>query len=538
MSPPPAAGPATPDAAPAGTGPAAGAAGTAPTAGPVEVERSGRRPRMPGSRPVPADGSGRAARRGLRAAMVVVALLASLAAGLGAGVRSTHAGHAAVDEPEYLLTALSLAEDRDLDIADELADRRYLDFHDADLPVQTAARPDGSRLSPHDPLLPLLLAGPVGLGGWPAAKLTLAALAGLLAALTLWVAVRRFAVPLRLAAPGVALAATTAPLAVYGQQVYPELPAALAVTAAVAALTAPRQTRTTLAVLAAGVVALPWLSVKYVPVAAALAALALVPLLRHRRTGRAAALAGVLAAAGLGYAAVHRAVWGGWTAYASGDHFERSGELGVVGFRPDYPGRTTRLLGLLVDRDFGLAGWQPAWLLLVPAAAALLATRPRGWAALALPLAAGWATATWVALTMHGFWWPGRQLVVVLPLAVLVILGWLARLPRPARLAATALAAAGLACYAALLVTGYAGDTTWVLAPDEEGLHPPAGALLPDDRDLTALDRAKYAGWLLAAAAAAALSWRAAGRPAPARAAPTTPTTGRPAGRAPAASRR
>ena len=477
-------------------------------------------------------------RRRLRVAMVLVALLAALAAGLGAGVRSTYGGHAAVDEPQYLLTALSLAEDRDLDIADELRDHRYLDFHDADLPAQTTVRPDGSQLSPHDPLLPLLLAAPVGLGGWLAAKLTLAALASGLAALTLWVAVRRFAVPLRLAAPGVALAATTAPLAVYGQQVYPELPAALAVTAAVAARTAPRQTRATLAVLAAGVVALPWLSVKYVPVAAALAALALVPMLRERHFGRAVALTGVLAAAGLAYAGTHRAIWGGWTAYASGDHFQRSGEFGVVGFRPDYPGRTTRLLGLLVDRDFGLAAWQPGWLLLIPAAAALLAARPRGWTGLAVPLAAGWATATWVALTMHGFWWPGRQLVVVLPLAVLVILGWLARLPRPARLAAAALATAGVACYATLLVTGHAGDTTWVHAPDRLDLHQPAGRLLPDDRDLTTLDRVKYAAWMLAAAAAAALSWRAARRPARTAAAPTTPPTGRPAGRAPAASRR
>ncbi len=495
--------PASPGPVPAGsTAPGSGAGGSR-TDGTVV-----------GGAAVPAGrGDGARARdRRLWAAMLAVALLAALAAGLGAGVRSTYGGYAAVDEPEYLLTALSLAEDHDLDISDELRDRRYLDFHDADLPVQTSARPDGSRLSPHDPLLPLLLAAPVGLGGWLAAKLTLAALAGVLAALTVWVAVRRFAVPLRLAAPGVALAAASAPLAVYGQQVYPELPAALAVTAAVAALTAARQTRATLAVLAAGVVALPWLSVKYVPVAAALAALALVPLLRRRRRAAAAVLAGVLAGAAVGYAAVHRAVWGGWTVYASGDHFERSGEFGVVGVRPDYAGRTTRLLGLLVDRDFGLAAWQPGWLLLVPAAAALLAARPRGWTALAVPLAAGWATATWVALTMHGFWWPGRQLVVVLPLAVLVILCWLARLRRPAVLGAAALAAAGVAGYATLLVTGYAGDTTWVLAPDELALHRPAGLLLPDDRDLTALDRAKYAGWLVAAGVAAGVAAVAAAR--------------------------
>jgi hypothetical protein len=415
----------------------------------------------------------RATRDRLATAMLVVALLTMLAAGLGAARPATHGGRAAVDEPQYLLTALSLWEDHDLDISDELAERRWLPFHDADLPVQTATRPDGSQVSPHDPLLPLILAVPMGLGGWLAAKLTMAALAGLLAALLLWTAVRRFGVPLRRAAPGVALATCTAPLAVYGQQVYPELPGALAVTAAVAAITAPRPRAVWVAL---PLLALPWLSVKYVPVAAALGLLAL------RRVPKVALLAiGAVGAAT--YAGIHEALYGGVTAYASGDHFQDSGEFGVVGFHPDYAGRTVRLLGLLVDRDFGLAAWQPAYLLLVPALTALLVSRPRHWELLAVPLAAGWATATWVALTMHGFWWPGRQLVVVLPLAVLIILTY-ARSP--------VLAVVGAATYVALLV---APGTTWVLSPDDLALHPYA-VLLPDDRVLSLTDRLLYAGWV------------------------------------------
>ena len=65
---------------------------------------------------------------------------------------------------------------------------------------------------------------PVLLGGWAGAKLALAALAGLLAAATAWVAVRRFGV-----APGAALGVAAAfgvasPLAAYGVQVYPSSP--------------------------------------------------------------------------------------------------------------------------------------------------------------------------------------------------------------------------------------------------------------------------------------------------------------------------
>ena len=448
----------------------------------------------------------------LRLAMLAVGLLTILAAGLGIGVRSTHGGAAAVDEPQYLLSALSLWEDHDLDISDELADRRYLAFHDTDLPVQTALRPDGSQLSPHDPLLPVLLAVPMGLGGWVAAKLTLAVLAGILAALLLWVAVRRFAVPPRIAVPGVALATCTAPLAVYGQQVYPELPGALAALVAVAALTAPRPTPRTLTALALAVVALPWLSVKYAPVGAALFLVAAAGLWRAGSRRAVLALTGVLAAGGAVYLAAHRAVYGGITAYASGDHFQGSGEFGVVGFHPDYPGRTVRLLGLLVDRDFGIAAWQPAWLLVVPALVALLVTRPPHWPALAVPLLAGWATATWVALTMHGFWWPGRQLVVVLPLAVLVVLGWLARASRAAVRTAAVLAGVGAAYYVALLVTGYVSTTTWVLAPDDLRLHWPAALLLPDDRDLTTADRVRYAAWVVVTALLALHTARRCGR--------------------------
>ncbi len=446
----------------------------------------------------------------LGATMLLVAVVATLAAGLGLGVRSTGGGYAAVDEPQYLLTALSLYEDRSLDIGDELAAWRWEAFHrPAELPVQTVVGAGGRQLSPHDPLLPLLLAVPMGLGGVVAAKVTLALVAGAVAALTLWSAVRRLGVGLSVAGPGVALAAASAPLAVYGQQVYPELPAALAVLGAVAALTgAPG--RRAMVVFLLCVVALPGLSVKFVPVAAALS---LLGVLRWARRGSlsAGALVGALTLAGAAYLLVHRAVYGGWTVYAAGDHFQGSGEFGAIGFAPDYPGRSIRLLGLLVDRDFGLASWQPAWLLIVPAAALMIGRRPARWPALLVPLGAGWLTATYVAVTMHGYWWPGRQVVVVLPLAVLVILWWAARLGPARRLLAAALAGWGTVVYAVVLWHGWAGETTWVGAPDRVGLHTPLAWAFPDDRVLDTADVLRYALWV-AAAVVTALACGHAGR--------------------------
>ncbi|MFI6800310.1 hypothetical protein [Streptosporangium canum] len=481
----------------------------------------------------PAAGAGRSGRAGLTVRTALVAVVGTVAALLGIGVRARFGAHVAVDEPQYLLTALSIFEDFDLDITDELDDGRWMPWAGTEaLPVQTEVLPGGTQISPHDPLLPILLAVPMGLGGWIAAKAVMALMAGALAALTLWTAVRRFAVPAGLATVGVILASAAAPLAVYGQQVYPELPAALATLAAVAVLTGPAFAGAAppagrppvpatepvpgtagaaagpaaslsglvgrvvgprpraVAVFGLMVTALPWLSVKYAPVAAALALLGLWRLRAARRP--LLGLAAGFAVMGAVYLGIHRLVWGGWTVYASGDHFQESGEFGVMGFDPDYAGRAVRLVGLMVDRGYGLAAWQPAWLLLLPAAGfALRRLRPRGaallrphGAVLLLPLAAGWLTATFVALTMHGYWWPGRQTVVVLPLAVLLILVLLAGRPGWLRWAGLGLGVAGLVDYAWLLADGYARRITWVSGFDQVGspLHRLLGNLLPDYR--------------------------------------------------------
>jgi hypothetical protein len=145
--------------------------------------------------------------------MAGVGVVAFLVAAAGIWVPATHSTETTADEPQYLLTAISLATDGDLDIADELAEGRWRAFHAVDLPEQTVPLAGGRRLSPHDPLLPLLLAGPVAAGGWVGAKLAMAALAGALAALLLWTAVRRLGVPLAtatllLAPPGFETLAT------------------------------------------------------------------------------------------------------------------------------------------------------------------------------------------------------------------------------------------------------------------------------------------------------------------------------------------
>lgn len=474
----------------------------------------------------------RPGRRALVLGCLVAALATALFAGAGLTIRAADVGAAAVDEPQYLLTAISLWEDGDLDISDERASARHTVFHEGRLPVQTAVLDRGRRVSPHDPLLPVLIAPAMAAGGFLAVKGLLVGLGAVLAGGLVWVAVTRLGVGVALATGVAAVAGTTTPLVVYAHQVYPELPAALAVLAAVALILPTRRPwraagpsaaadpdrgpapwsplRGALLVLA--ISALPWLSVKYTLVAAALGAVALWRTRRPRR-GYAVALAAGFAASGAVWLAAHRVLYGGWTAYATGDHFQGSGEFGVVGFAPNYLGRSSRLVGLLVDQDYGLIAWSPAWLLAPLALGVLLVARvPDRWVLL-VPLAAGWFTAVFVALTMHGFWWPGRQLVVVAPLAALAVALGIQALAGPARRAVVVagglLGAAGMAIQAWVVLAGHGGRLTWVGAPDLDPPGPMAAwrAVLPNYRE-AAFDWPRHLIWVAVVCGLVALGAR------------------------------
>lgn len=443
----------------------------------------------------------------LRQAIVLAAVVAVLGAAAGVPTRATYGARTTADEPQYLLTAISVAEDADLDIGDELRTRRWRAFHAAPLPQQTRPLPGGRRISPHDPLLPVLLAPAVAVGGWVGAKVLLVLLAGVTAALLVWTAVRRLRVPPPTAALVVATLSASVPLAPYGSQVYPELPAALVVTVGTAALLGRLRGR---AVVVIGLVcvALPWLGIKYAPVAATVALVAAVRLWRDGRAWVALGLVAGLAAAGVAYLAIHQAVWTGWTVYASADHFVDSGELGVMGFSPDFGARAVRLSALLTERSFGIAAWQPAWLLVVPALGALTAARPRGWGTLLAVLVAGWLTATFAAVTMAGWWFPGRQVVVVLPVAVLVLAWWVARRP-VAWWVVVALGVPGVVAWLWLAAEASTGRLT-LIVDFVETANPLVRAwrtVLPDFLTVTSGTWVRHTLWGVALAAAALWGW-------------------------------
>lgn len=417
----------------------------------------------------------------------------------GIPARATYGAQVSGDEPYYLLTALSLANDADLDIANQLAAGAYRPFHEVDINPQTVPLDrTGREVSPHDPLLAVLLAGPMALGGWVVAKIALAGVAAATAGATVWFAVHRMTVPPAVAGPVVVAGFAGLPLAGYGTQVYPEMPAALTVVAGVSAVTAPRLSWTSLAGTLAAIVALPWWSVKYVPVAAVLGAV-LLWRARRRRT-QAAVVAGVAVMAAVSYLAAHQWIYGGWTAYASGDHFVDTGEFSVMGTSVDLTGRARRLTGLLFDRQFGLVIWAPVWILLPPALARAVRRRPSLATSVSLGvIAAGWLNASFIALTMHGWWLPGRQLVVVLPVALAMVAGWVADGDTRRLALVGALGGVGVLNWLWLAVEASTGRRTLIVdfsetaAPAVRLLAP----LFPDGMRHATLDTALLIGWTM-----------------------------------------
>jgi hypothetical protein len=116
---------------------------------------------------------------------------------------------------------------------------------------------------------------------------------------------------------------------------------------------------------------------------------------------------------------------------------------------------------------------------------------------LAAPLAIGWLVATFVALTMQGWWWPGRQVVVVLPCAVLLIARWAQESGRRlALLGASGMA--GVSVFGWIVWEGLSGRVTWVVDFFETSypLYRAWSHLLPDYLDADRSTWLLHGAWL------------------------------------------
>ncbi|HYL04667.1 MAG TPA: hypothetical protein VE075_01420 [Thermoanaerobaculia bacterium] len=356
------------------------------------------------------------------------------------------------DEPYNLLLTHSLAFDGDTDLANNYAAGDWRHFMDRPIAPQPGdpTGPHGELYSRHNALLPLALVPAYRMFGKTGAQAFMALLTAALAWLTL-----RLGRHYTAGQPGESLVAYSwvafaPPLLLYSYQIWVEVPAALLAMAALDRILAlapanPTPSRSLdtgvkdavsldtgvkgavwRVWLAIGlpVLLLPLLKIRFILIAAPLAALA------AWRTGRQPGQRRPALALG----AVLLALVGGILLY---NQHLYSNPLKIHSLEEIDPYSHTLLdylgggLGLFYDCAFGLFGFAPIWLLLLPALALLLARRaplPAHLAFISLPYL--------LAVTPRGEWYGGwsppfRYALIALPLLGLALAPLLAGRRRP-----------------------------------------------------------------------------------------------------------
>jgi hypothetical protein len=366
------------------------------------------------------------------------------------------------DEPFYLLTTQSLLQDHDLDLRQQYEQRSYEFFfgHPDGLWRQSVPREDGTVLSPHNPGLSVLLLPGFAAAGLVGAQTQMLVMAALTFALTYVLVVRLTGEPLWswVATIAVALSATSF---IYSTEIYPEVPAALALVASLIILQGTQRPGIWRALALAGcLTAMTWLGIKYAPLAALVALWFLWRANSHARLT-------LLAVGGLSaalFAWFHLQTFGGLTPYTVGAVYAGDSTGSIIRQHLAFWERGYRLWGLFIDARFGIGRWAPVLLPAVPALLLLWKHSVPARLVLALVVIQLF-TATFVAITMMGWWFPGRTLMTVLPLLALPLTLLLVRLPVWGRVGVGLLGTYSLAITAALASAGQTREIVIAVNP-------------------------------------------------------------------------
>jgi hypothetical protein len=405
-----------------------------------------------------------AARPGSAGAVALFALLVVVYS-TSIDIRATRSASITADEPFYLITTQSLVQDRNLDLRNQYRTRSYEVFfdHREGLWSQSAPLADGRLLSPHNVGLSVLLLPGFAIDGLVGAQVQLVLLAALTWALAYVLALRLTGARPWLVWLATALAALSATAYIHSSEVYPELPAGLVIVTALLLATGSGQpsVRRVVAVVVL-LTMLPWLGTKYAPLAALLA---LYVLWRADARGRGVLLAGGGLSA-LAYGAFHIATYESLTPYNVNLVYAGDTAAGTLVRHVEFGDRVYRLWGLLIDRRFGVARWAPVLFLVLPG----LLLLARGDARMRLVLGligAQVLIAVFVAITMMGYWFPGRTLVTVFPLLPVPLALAASRSPAVWRAALVVLGLYSLAVTAALALAGRSREVVIAVDPWE-----------------------------------------------------------------------
>ena len=400
--------------------------------------------------------------RGLLLSAAALFLLLAVAYVFSIDIRASRGASITGDEPFYLLTTQSLLQDGDLDLANQYDARTYEDFfdHHDELWKQSAPLPDGRLLSPHNPGLSVLLIPGFALGGLIGAQVQLLIMAAAAMTLAYLLAARlcRNRLICWAATLAVGLSATAF---IYSTEVYPEFPAALALVACLLIVT--RQAKMSVAEavwLAAGLTAICWLGVKYVPLALLVAAYFI---WKADTRGRVVLSALGVVSGGI-FIGFHLVTFDSLTPYNVNVVYAGLSSVQLVDQHVEFADRVYRLWGLFIDQRFGIGRWTPIFLVAAPALALLLTGDDRRRIVLGL-VAAQILIAVFVAITLMGWWFPGRTMLTVIPLLAIPVALLAERSGPILRWSLLALALYGLAVTAGLAYAGLTGEVTIAVDP-------------------------------------------------------------------------
>lgn len=320
------------------------------------------------------------------------------------------------DQPHYLLATHSLLTDHDADLRNNYIQQDYAAYYPADWLDPHVKKTTSGRWYPlHDVALSILLVPAYAMGGHLGVIYFLNLIAALVAANTWWLA---YELTSRRDAAWIAWLATTfsIPLLPYAFLVYPEMPAALLVLWVVRTLLRP-----TLAppwrwmTAGAALLVLPWLVVRFAPIAVALSLLVVVRgAIKREFAARHWAALGIGMALMMLVILLFSSLFYHDSLAAVGSSLDRGANTLLR--RLDIMNHLDSFLGWLLDQRIGLWSLAPVYLFALPGF--LLLWRRRRWAALTLGglLLVQHLSLGFTKFVMRGGI-PPRYLIAVLPLA-------------------------------------------------------------------------------------------------------------------------
>ena len=379
-------------------------------------------------------------------------------------IRATRGASITGDEPFYLITTQSLIEDRNLDLRRQYELHSYESFfdHPDGLWTQSSARDNGKLLSPHNPGLSIFIIPGFKFGGLIGVQIQMMAVASLTFSLA-YILLVRITGRLWISWLATITVAVTSTAFIYSTEIYPEFPAALLLIISLLIIPRTNQSGIWQAIgLLLCLSAIVWLGVKYAPLAGLVA---MWGFWRMTPSARGVFLVSTILSASL-FVWFHLDTFGGLTPYSVNLVYAGDGTISILGDHFDFTKRLYRPLGLFVDQRFGIARWAPILLLVIPAAPLLWKIDALSRLVLTL-LLVQILIATFVVVTMMGWWFPGRTLVTVLPLMALPLTILFTQSPTWVRILLGVLSAYSFVVTALLAVSGHAREVVIAVNPFE-----------------------------------------------------------------------